>query len=68
MEVFIKLNDMILECSMRDNIVVVRMGTTDLSPFYRIYKTDYLSIDTLINEILSYTNDVIISNDIYEVL
>lgn len=68
MEVFIRVEDSILECTMRDSVVVVRMGSVDVSPFYRTYKTDYLSIDTLINEILNYTNDVIISNDIYEVL
>ena len=68
MEVFIKVQDSILECTMRDNVVVVRVGDVNFSPFYRTYKTDYLSVDHLINELLSYTNDIIISNDIYEVL
>lgn len=68
MEVFIRVEDSILECTMRDSVVVVRVGDVGLSPFYRTYKTDYLSVDHLINELLSYTNDIIISNDIYEVL
>ena len=68
MEVFIKVEDTILECTMRDSVVVVRVGDVGFNPFYRIYTTDYLSVDHLINELLSYTNDIIISDDIYEVL
>lgn len=67
MEVFIKVQDSILECTMRDSDVVVRVWSVDV-PFYRTYKTDYLSVDQLINELVSFTNDIIISNDIYEVL
>lgn len=68
MVTFIKVDNMILECSVKNNIVIVRIGTSDLGPFYRTYQTDYLTIDCLINELLSYTNDIIISNDIYDVL
>lgn len=68
MEVFIKVEDSILECTMRDSVVVVRIGDVNFSPFYRTYTTDYLSVDHLINELLSYTNDIIISDNIYEVL
>lgn len=68
METFIKIDNMILECSIKNNIVVVRIGTSNLSPFYRTYKTDYLTVDCLINELLNCTNDIIISNDIYDVL
>ena len=68
MEVFIKIDNKILECSTIDGVVIVRVGEVDLSPFYRTYKTDYLTVDCFINELLNYTNDIIISNDIYEVL
>ena len=66
---FIKVdNKQILECSIIDGAIVVRIGDIDVSPFYRTYITDYLSVDHLINELLNYTNDIIISNNIYDVL
>ena len=68
MEVFIRFEDMILECTIINSTVMVRVGSNNLSPFYRTYKTDYLTVDCLINELLEYTNDVVISNNIYDVL
>ena len=65
---FVRLDDTILECSMDNEYVIVRIGNIDFSPFYRTYKTDYLFIDCLINELLSFSNDVIITDDIYDIL
>lgn len=66
---FIKVdNEIILECSIINNTVVVRVGDVDISPFYRTYRTDYLSVDCLINELLNYTDNLVISNCIYDVI
>lgn len=68
MEVFIRVDNRILECNTVNGVVIVRVGSCDLTPFYRVYKTDYLTVDCLINELLGYTNDIVISDNIYDVL
>lgn len=65
---FIRINEYILECTDSNSNVTVRIGGTDLSPFYRTYKTDYLTVDCLINELLTFTNNIVISDNIYDVL
>lgn len=66
---FIKVdNEIILECSIINNTVVVRIGDNNISPFYRTYKTDYLTVDCLINELLTFTNNLVISDNIYDVM
>ena len=61
-------NEIILECSTVNGAIIVRIGDNDFSPFYRTYKTDYLSVDCLINELLNFTNNLVISDNIYDVL
>ena len=69
MVLFIKINnEYILEVTNNNNNVIVRVGQSDLSPFYRTYKTDYLTVDCLINELLTFTNNIVISDNIYDVL
>lgn len=69
---FIKINnEYIMECTTVNNNVIVRLGPSELSPlnpFYRTYKTDYLTVDCLINELLQYTNNLVISDNLYDVL
>lgn len=65
MELFIKIDEYILEVSNNSN--VIRIGKADLSPFYRTYETN-LSVEDLIDELLTINNNIIISNSIYEVL
>lgn len=68
LELFIRIDEYILECSNSNSNVTVRIGGTDLSPFYRTYQTDYLTVDCLINELLTFTNNIVISDNIYDVL
>ena len=65
---FIRIDEYILECTDSNSNVTVRIGGTDLSPFYRTYQTDYLTVDCLINELLTFTNNIVISDNIYDVL